>query len=141
MLGPWQRKGFRAEAWRKGIVMNPLKAVHVRYPEWPLDPDALRHVDARRGLWYEDDKDRAAAARRAELRAQRLRWVRSAMQRRLTTRERMLVELHYFKAYSITHTAARAGITRQTAARALRRAVTKLRRAAISEGLVREEGS
>ncbi len=110
--------------------MNHLRVEQVRYSELAFDPAALDFMDARNALWHETEEDRAATTRQAAVNAIRLRWVRAAMKRCLTPRERQLVELHYFQGLSRLETARRARITRQTVSRSLHRAIIKLRRAA-----------
>ena len=108
-------------------------------PEVMVAPERLADLPAERGMWHEGPEDVALARARAAEKARLLRWTREAMQRRLTARERRLVELYYFEAQTLAQVARRRRVHPSTVSRALRRAVRKLRAAAEEEGVGKGE--
>ena len=108
-----------------------LKKTHCNQsPEFSCDPFILARAGTVRGIWHETEAEIQTRLDAGAEKALLLHWVRREMGRRLTPRERRYLELHYFDANTLEEVARRTGVNRSTVARALQRAVRKLRRAA-----------
>ncbi len=111
-------------------------------PEVQVAPEILAALPPERGLWHVSAAERVCEEAAAAEQARLLRWVRMMMARRLTRSERRLVELYYFEALTVRQVARRRRIHHSTVSRGLRRAVGKLRAAALetADGLPVREG-
>jgi len=95
-------------------------------PEIIADPAIFEVLAEHRGLHCDEDIVRRQEMERALL----MRWVRREMGRRLTRRERQMVELHYLEMMTIEEVARHKRVHFSTVFRSLRRSVGKLRNAA-----------
>lgn len=102
--------------------------------EITFDPAVLARAASIRGIWHETETEFARGLAAARERALLLTWVRREMGRRLSPRERRFLEQHYFNALTRDEVARRNGVHKTTVDRGLRRAVDKLRRAALENG-------
>lgn len=102
--------------------------------EITFDPALLARVNRDKGIWHETTSEITQALEAARERALLLRWVRREMGRRLSPRENRFLEEHYFLARSAAVVARDNGVDRSTVTRALRRAIGKLRQAALENG-------
>ena len=102
--------------------------------EITFDPAVIARVNRDKGIWHETASEVAQALEAAQERTLLLRWVRREMGRRLSPRESRFLEEHFFLARSAAAVARNSGVDRSTVARALRRAIVKLRQAALENG-------
>lgn len=102
-----------------------------------MSPDILKGFAIEQGAWYETQGEIEAGLRWGEEKARLLRWVRKQMTRRLTARERLYLELHFFEGLSFREAALRSGTNASSVHRGVTRALRKLRTAA-AEGKITE---
>lgn len=107
-----------------------------RTPEFEIscDPAVFAGAGETRSPWYETESEVEAALAAGQEKALLLCWVRREMRRHLTPRERRFLEQHYFNAVAMEEVARRNGVHKTTVSRSLKRAVAKLRQAALNNG-------
>lgn len=111
---------------------NPARR-HLVY----LDPYVLRIMIEERNGWHESAADVRAGLRWGKRKAFLLQWVRQRMTEILTEREQQCIDLYFFHGKSFHTVGQLTGTNASSAYRAVKRAVRKLRAAAIEAGLVR----
>lgn len=111
---------------------NPARR-HLVY----FDPYVLRMMIDERNGWHETPADIRAGLRWGKRKSLLLQWVRQRMIEVLTERERQCIELYYFRGTSCVTAGQLTGTNGSSVYRAVKRAIRKLRAAAIKEGLVR----
>lgn len=107
----------------------------IRYRQVSVSPDTLRHFTNEEACWYEtlaEVRRQLAWGREKE---RLLRWVRRAMDERLTERERECVVLVFFVGLSYRQAGRQTSTDGSSVYRAVQRAVRRLRAAAAEEGV------
>jgi|GEM_PF-1023299 len=102
--------------------------------EISVDPAVIARVNRDKGIWHETASEITQALDAACERALLLQWVRREMGRRLNPRESRFLEERYFLARSAAAVARDNGVDRSTVNRSLKRAIEKLRQAALENG-------
>lgn len=100
-----------------------------------FDPHAMGIFSTERALWYESPADAAEARVRARERRRLLRWIRDAMKRRLTARERAALDQYFFEGRTFRGAGDELLRNASSIHRAVGRALRKLREAAAEEGV------
>jgi len=97
--------------------------------ELVVGPNIIQIHNTQESAWYETPEEIEAGLKWGEEKAKLLKWVRRAMGRKLTLRERRCVELYYFEGLSFREVGRRTGTNASSCCRAITRAVRKLRAA------------
>lgn len=98
-----------------------------------LTPDLLKGWNERRGAWYESPEEVEEGLAWGREKARLLRWVRRQMQGRLTSRQRMHVELYFFRGMTYIQVAQALGSNPASAHRSIQRALRRLKQAAAQQ--------
>ncbi|MDZ4857828.1 MAG: sigma-70 family RNA polymerase sigma factor [Candidatus Hydrogenedentes bacterium] len=101
--------------------------------ELVVSPTIIGMHNVTEAAWYETPEEIEAGLRWGEEKAKMLAWVRRAMGRRLTVRERRCLELYYFEGLTFREVGDRTGTNASSVYRAIGRAVRKLRAASQSK--------
>lgn len=90
----------------------------------PALADSFAHTQA---MWHETEAEKRVAEKRAVQREALLCWVRQAMRRHLNSRQRRMVELHYFEGLTVQDVGRRLKCHSTTVYRQLAMAIAILR--------------
>ena len=86
-----------------------------------------------KGAWYESPREVAMALAWGKRKEELLGWLRVAMERKLTARERQCLTMHYFENRTYVEIGQVTGSNPSSAWRAVDRAMVKLRKAALAD--------
>ena len=85
------------------------------YWEVPTESAYLENVAAERAMWYETDQDRDRRHAMQDFYGEVLPEVKNYIERKLTTRQREVVSLYYFRGLSQEDIAAKLNLSQSTA--------------------------
>ena len=102
----------------------------------PVDPSFFERAGRSRSMWYESPDEIVAALEYGELKAERLRWARKIMGRRLTRIERRCITLYFMRGMTYRAMAKKLHTSHGYAHKVTHRALYKLRKAAVEDGFV-----
>ncbi len=94
------------------------------------NPEVLDRFANEDSPWYETPDEKQAAFQKSQENARLLIWIRKQMERRLTKKERLYLQLYFFEGKTYRQTAEITGTNASSVLRGVQRAMRKLKFAA-----------